>query len=31
MLRDLYGSEADELLHDSVPEAPLAPKACPRR
>ncbi|MFJ5382417.1 phosphonate ABC transporter ATP-binding protein [Cupriavidus sp. CER94] len=26
MLRDLYGTEADELLHDSVPDAP-APAA----
>lgn len=29
MLRDLYGTEADELLHDSVPEADEAAAAMP--
>jgi phosphonate transport system ATP-binding protein len=29
MLRDLYGSEADELLHDSVPEAPSCAEGVP--
>jgi phosphonate transport system ATP-binding protein len=29
MLRDLYGTEADELLHDSVPEANEAAAAMP--
>lgn len=29
MLRDLYGTEADELLHDSLPEAPAAADGVP--
>ena len=29
MLRDLYGTEADELLHDSVPEEPASAEGMP--
>ncbi len=29
MLRDLYGTEADELLHDSVPDAPTSAEGVP--
>lgn len=29
MLRDLYGTEADELLHDSVPEEPVSVEGSP--
>ena len=29
MLRDLYGTEADELLHDTVPEEPLPAEGTP--
>lgn len=29
MLRDLYGTEADELLHDSVPDAPASIEGVP--
>jgi len=29
MLRDLYGTEADELLHDSVPDEDVSTTAMP--